>query len=120
MDDDKIGKWLERAKLDLQTARYLLEGEYYLDAVFHAQQSVEKALKALYLKKFNELVKTHELVFLAKKVDAPNEILELCEALNPFFVQTRYPDYEEEITAEEAEKIIKDATMVIKWTEMNL
>ena len=120
MNSEKVGKWLARAKLDLQTARYLLDGEYYQDAVFHAQQAVEKALKAVYLKKNNELIKTHELVFLAKKVGAPEEILNLCEALNPFFVQARYPDYEEDVNAEEAEKIIEEATKVVKWAEMNL
>ena len=115
MNELDIRKWVDRANLDLSAATYLLDGQYYQDAAFHGQQAVEKALKALFLKKFSKLIRTHELVFLAKKVGANPEILKLCETLNPFFVQTRYPGYEEEISAEETEELIANAKKVIEW-----
>lgn len=117
---DLAGKWFDRAKLDLETARHILGAGYWQNASFMAHQAAEKALKAVYLKKFEEVVKTHELVFLARKVGAPNAVLELCEELNPFFIQARYPDYEEELSVDDVEKLIEDAREVIEWVEKSL
>lgn len=120
MKEAKPERWLERAKKELETATYLAEGGYFEDAAFHSQQAAEKALKAAYMKKFGELTKTHELVFLGKKVGVPGEVLESCEALNPFFVQTRYPDYAEILSEEDCRETIESAKEVIEWVESTL
>jgi HEPN domain-containing protein len=63
--------WLNRAEHDLKTSKVNLEQKIYDAAAFYCQQSVEKALKALYIKQHSELVKAHDLNFLGRKVDLP-------------------------------------------------
>lgn len=112
--------WIKRAKYDLKAAEHDAEGELFDHAVFWCQQAAEKALKAVYIKKFSKLLKIHELVYLARAIGAPPELLNLCEDLNPYYIQTRYPDYEETLSEEEAQKAIRIAEKVVKWAEKNL
>lgn len=76
----------------------LITKVYYASA-FYSQQSAEKILKAICIKQFNELIKVHDLVFLAKKVDAPQNIVENCKILSKVYIQSRYPG---DVTASEA------------------
>ena len=71
----EIDAWIKKAREDLSTAKYNFDGEKYEAAAFFAQQSAEKSLKSVYLKLFKELIKTHDLVLLARKIDAPKEFL---------------------------------------------
>ncbi|MBI5636247.1 HEPN domain-containing protein [Candidatus Micrarchaeota archaeon] len=77
-------------------------------------------MKAVYLRKFNQLIKTHELVFLGKKTGAPASVLGVCEQLNPFFIQLRYPDYEEDISGKEASGLIECAKKVVEWAKKSI
>ncbi|KAF5423046.1 MAG: HEPN domain-containing protein [Candidatus Methanocomedens sp.] len=60
----KPDEWLRQAQYDMETADYLFEGERYFYAVFMCHLSIEKALKGLYVKRFNKTPpKTHNLIF---------------------------------------------------------
>ena len=48
---EEIKKWLEQAEKDFETAKYNLEGDKIEAGMFFLQQSVEKALKAVHIKK---------------------------------------------------------------------
>ena len=48
---DVVEEWVKQAKDELDMAVYLLQGGYFKGACYHAQQSVEKAMKAAFLKK---------------------------------------------------------------------
>ncbi len=82
---EEVSSWWEKAKNDLNSATHAVEYEDYYLAAFLCQQSVEKGLKALYIKKFNELKNTHDLLFLGKKIDLPKNLMSICEELNPFY-----------------------------------
>jgi uncharacterized protein (UPF0332 family) len=56
---DITEEWVKQAREELNMAKYLLRGEYFKGACYHAQQSVEKALKASLFRKGWELEKTH-------------------------------------------------------------
>jgi HEPN domain-containing protein/predicted nucleotidyltransferase len=56
-----IGEWLRQSQEEFEMAQYLFEGGYFKGACFHSQQSVEKAIKALLLKKGWVLEKTHNI-----------------------------------------------------------
>jgi HEPN domain-containing protein len=90
------GEWLRKAQLD-QLAVEKLQGDAALRdiAVFHAQQAVEKYLKALLTWRQVEFPRTHEirrLLDLLRPSDpgVSEDLLEL-RWLDPFGVEIRYP-----------------------------
>lgn len=116
--ESEVKAWLDQAEKDLELAKYDLKGEYYEDACFHSQQAAEKALKAVYIKKFKDLLKIHDVKLLAQKVSAPPEIIEIGDQLNPFYTITRYPDIEEPtVTEEDTKDAIKKAERVLEWVK---
>ena len=88
----EIKNWQDSSKKDFDTAKYLFDGRKYEESAFFCQQAVEKVLKALLLKKTKELLKIHDLVLLAKKVNAPKEIIISCSKITPAYIDSRYPD----------------------------
>jgi Uncharacterized conserved protein related to C-terminal domain of eukaryotic chaperone, SACSIN len=76
-------------------------------------------LKALYVLKFGRLWKIHDLVQLAKQLDAPYEVLDICDKLNPHYIATRYP-VEMVYTAEKSREALELAVKVIEWVEKQL
>lgn len=58
---DAVKEWLKQAKDELDMALYLLRGEYYKGSCYHAQQSIEKSIKACLLAKGWELEKIHNV-----------------------------------------------------------
>ena len=112
-------KWYAQAKKDLQAALKSFHVKEYAWACFQAHQAIEKALKAAYIRKHDALLKTHDLVLLAKRLEAPESILISCSKINPVYLDTRYPDIPKEYTEETAQKIFKDAGEVLAWTEKN-
>jgi HEPN domain-containing protein len=58
---DMIKQWFKQAEEELAMADYLLEGGWFKGACYHAQQAIEKAMKASLFKKGWELEKTHSI-----------------------------------------------------------
>ena len=117
---EEIKKWMEQAMEDYSTAKFNFDGEKYKSAAFWCQQSIEKTLKALLIKKTNNFPKIHDLTRLAKLNEAPIKIIELCAKINPAYIASRYPDSPKKYTEEECEQIIKYCAEVLAWTEKNL
>ncbi len=94
---DLLRQWLAKADEDLGVAKDLLgSNSPYLAAIaFHAQQAVEKYLKAFLVTHQREFRRTHDLaqlLDLAASVDAAfAETLKEVVVLNPYAVQVRYP-----------------------------
>jgi HEPN domain-containing protein len=103
-------EWLGKALHDMETARANFQQNIYDASAFFCQQAVEKALKALYIKKFKKLLKTHDLYLLGQKVGLPNNLLEICDKISPFYVETRYPDSYAEFDEETVKKAIKKSS----------
>ena len=89
---NEVKTWLEKSDHDLVTAKVTLREGIYDASAFYCQQAIEKALKALYIKEFKQLIKTHDLYFLGKKVNLPSELLKICDEITSFYTETRYPD----------------------------
>jgi len=69
----EVENWWKQAKVDLATAKDNVNIERFSYAIFLSEQAVEKALKSLYLKKFNEIPRIHDLTVFAKTLRAyPN------------------------------------------------
>ncbi|HCR38764.1 MAG TPA: DNA-binding protein [Synergistaceae bacterium] len=92
-----ISQWLEKAEQDLKAAEALASGEtfLYFPACFHAQQAVEKFLKALLTDLQVEFPKTHSIEYLIQLLKPhfpalPPVLLDAMD-LSHFAVETRYP-----------------------------
>lgn len=112
--------WLAHARSDLASARILRSNPDVLpeQAGFHAQQAVEKALKAVLLARSVDFPYTHDLEDLVNEVTSrgmavPTEVTEV-QALTRFAVETRYPS-SEEITDADIDAAIRIAEAVVAW-----
>jgi HEPN domain-containing protein len=85
-----VARWLEFAEIDLKAARALLkEGSLSPVVCFHAQQSVEKCLKALIEFKGLNPPKSHDLIMLYGHVMKLEE--DTLAKLNQTYIDSRYP-----------------------------
>ena len=101
MDDTRkalLRSWLTKAASDLKTARILGSAdEAPLDtAIYHCQQTAEKAVKAFLVSKEISPEKTHDIRKLTLEAAAHeqrfNELLDMAAALTPYAWEFRYPD----------------------------
>lgn len=113
-------EWMKKSREDMGTASYTLKGRKLNAAVFFAQQAAEKSLKALQIEKLGRFDRIHDLLALAKTVNAPENIIGCCTAINPFYTITRYPDSEERLSKKEAASLVKKAKEVVEWAEQSL
>ena len=96
---DLIRAWLTKAQKDSLFAQEALKrGEEFTDvACFHAQQAAEKTLKAYLVWLEIEFPKTHVLGDLLDLIAQKDLLLEnwreRLQALTPFAVETRYPEF---------------------------
>ena len=116
----EVKRWLDKAEHDFNTAKYNFKGDILDAAIFYAQQSVEKGLKTLLIQKEDKFQRTHDLVKLATKINAPKIIIELCAAINPSYTVSRYPDVEQTFSKKECENIIDSSEEVLKWIKERL
>ncbi len=120
MEDYEI--WIKKAGQDIKTAKYNIKGKEIEAGAFFLQQSAEKALKAVYIKRFKKLIKTHDLVRLAKEIGAPDKIVNGCKKLTLIYQYTRYPDVSPDtgFSKEEINDFIKSTEELLKWTKGSL
>ncbi len=89
-------------------------------AAFYAQQAAGKAPKSLQIETLGRFERTHDLVYLAKSVDASPEILQLSELIAPFYTVTRYPDVEASFGKGKVSPVIEASREVVEWVRRNL
>ena len=112
--------WLARARSDLELAQSgRRPGVFLEDLCFHAQQAAEKALKAVCVARGIDFPRTHSLILLMDLIEAagleiPPEV-KAADVLTHYAVQARYPDWLEEVTAEEYRTAISQARGVVEW-----
>ncbi len=106
-----IGAWWKQAERDLKSSNNSLSSKDYYVSALLSQQAIEKALKCLYLKEKGELLRIHDVVKLAREVNAPLEIVKKCAVINPVYVEVRYPEGNElpadKINKNEAERLLE-------------
>jgi len=108
--EDVARQWLEKAEHDLLNARNTLatmgDDCPYDTVCFHAQQAVEKTLKALLSRQGILFTKAHDisvLVDLLPKDKRPTLSLDEQSRLTRYAVESRYPGVYEELTRDEAQ-----------------
>ena len=114
-------EWLNRARSDLLLSKTKKGGIYLEDLCFHAQQAVEKAIKALLIKKGVEFPYVHDIAELLTLLEKTGQKLPKTiregEKLTRFAVFTRYPGIAQTISQKEYEEAIKVAEEVVRWVK---
>ena len=120
MDEEQ--EWLKKAKRDFEAAKVNFREEFYDISAFLLHQCVEKLLKAFYIKRFRKLIKTHNLVFLAEKLKIPKKFLDVCDELNPFYIEARYPPLfvVEKYTKDNISKLIENVGEILEWIKKEI
>ena len=122
-DSPEVGTpvdWLRHARSDLALARVERPTAVLLDTLcFHAQQAVEKSLKAVLLWKGVQFPYTHDIARLITLIQGvgiawPEEFDQAAD-LTEYAVEARYPGSVEDITEEEYQRAISLAEHVLTW-----
>jgi len=122
---EEVKRWFDLARDDLSSAQVNFKNKQYYVCVFLCQQSVEKALKSLLIKKTGRLLKIHDLVILGKKVDLPSHLLEKCDKLNGVYLDTTYGDLGGKLPSQKFNKVnstnfLKIAKELLRWLGKNI
>ena len=121
-----IREWVQKAENDLKTAAHVLNmaADPPTDAIcFHAQQRVEKYLKALLLSRGKSFPKTHDveqLLALLPAQDRPQLSGEEQDKLTDYATAARYPGDYEPIPVAEARRSVAIARRVRKQIRRSL
>lgn len=116
---DDPREWINRAQSDLAIARTEIADAYLDDLCYHAQQAVEKALKAVLLKRGQPVTRTHDLADLAGRLqddgmEVPDVVLDAV-FLTEYAVAARYPGLDEPVTEEEWRGAVAAAHAAVAW-----
>lgn len=120
----QIEYWKNLAQSDMVTAEILIEKRRILHGLFFCHLTIEKALKAHYVKFNLKLApKTHNLIYL---VDNSNLVItepqmQFLGILLKYQLEGRYPDNEissPELTT--AEKYLKETKELLEWLMQKL
>lgn len=99
-------RWLTSAEQDLDFARFSADGGYAAQACFAAQQSAEKAVKALHYARGARVVLGHSIRVLIDRLDPAvphlRAVTEEARTLDLYYMPTRYPNGLDEGTPAEA------------------
>lgn len=118
----QIDYWVRSSTSDIGTSKILCKNKKYLEALFFAHLSLEKALKAHVVKKTEDIPPySHNLILLAKKGDIKlaNSKKEFLAEMNRYQIQGRYPDdrykLSKTVNYKEASNIIKKVKEIREW-----
>jgi HEPN domain-containing protein len=120
-----VDEWMRHARSDLVLA-CMTENKRIAPEIlaFHAQQAVEKALKALLVQHQIEFPYTHAIGPLLNLCRAAGfegtEALGDTAILTRYAVATRYPGEEDPVSRQEAQEAADLATQVLTWVETQL
>lgn len=122
----EVKNWWLQAEEDFDSAKFTFNGKKFYLSAFMCQQSVEKALKALFLHENKGLLpQSHSLIYLASKTSIPKKFFSFLKELTPKFVDTRYPDASVDLPAniydkENTERLLKKSKEVLLWIKKKL
>src|SRR5437016_10855937 len=126
MTEGDAQEWLAYADGDLHYARLGQKDADALESliVFHAQQAIEKALKAVLVGHEVDFPKTHDLEQLVEIIEEAgiawpaglNKVLQF----TTFATQGRYPGFGDPITDADVEEAIVMAEKVLVWAKQQV
>jgi len=124
MEDEDVLYWIEISEYDLKVAEGMLEKGYYIYVGFMCHQSIEKLLKAIYVKNNNKTPPyIHKLDRLIEEAGIRFQFTEkelsFVDELTPLNIQARYPVYKDSIyklvSKNQADDILQKTKGLWKW-----
>jgi len=116
--------WLRHAWSDLELAKVQRNSRILLeDLCFHAQQALEKALKAVLVSRLISFPRTHNIRSLIDLLPEGLSIPEEAKGaamLTDYAVMARYPGDFEPVTEEEYIDALQIAEAVVRWAEQTV
>jgi HEPN domain-containing protein len=120
-DPENPGKWMEFAWNDLRMAEEGEQSGYRLEALCYlAQQSAEKALKALCISLRIPFLKTHSLEKLLALLPpglVPPSGVQKAKDLTGYAEKGRYPHGYEKVGLKEYRRAVQSARKVVEWAD---
>jgi len=123
---EKALEWIRLATDDLRVSEHILEMEEPRPcrlSAFHAQQCVEKCLKAFLVAANIDFPYTHNistLLELASPMADWGTALDDAESLTVFAVSVRYPSDDDSVTEREARQAIQIANLVRETIDQSI
>jgi len=121
---DKIEFWLNSAEYDFKTAEAMFETKRFLYVGFMCHLTIEKTLKAYYIKVKNSIPPyTHNLQFLAEQsgifYNLSEEQKDFIDLLQPLNIRARYPHSKDELfkflTESKCKYILEKTLELMLW-----
>ena len=116
--------WIGRAESSLALARMQAEGIDLEDLCYQAQQSAEKALKAVFLARGVRFPLSHNLDLLLQGLEELGleipESVDTASRLTRYAVETRYPGFYDPVTPEEYQEALAMAGTMLDWARGKL
>lgn len=117
--------WIKQAEADIKTSEHSLKSKDYYASIFWAQQAVEKSLKAVIIKHLKKLIKSHDLIFLAKSAKLPEDLLNKVQLFSGVYIETRYGVLEDDLPYEkfkekDSSEFLKISKEVLKWSKKEI
>jgi HEPN domain-containing protein len=92
---EETNSWLTYSEENLEAAKVLLESDLYNPCLQNVQQSIEKALKSLFIEKAIPFKKTHNIMELKNILEKNDIAIELtddeCDFLDSIYLPSKYP-----------------------------
>jgi len=126
---DQINYWRELSDYDIETADAMHKSKRYLYVGFMSHQSIEKILKAYYVKTNGESAPfSHSLSYIAKKAKIYEHFTEeqkrFLDMLEPMNIECRYPTHKEQLlkslTEERCREILDHSKELQLWIKQKL
>jgi HEPN domain-containing protein len=120
-----VAEWVRRAHADMTVATFVDDDRLAPEIIaFHAQQAVEKMLKALLVLRQVDFPRTHSIgALLALCAEAgffgAQEFIE-ASSLTRYAVAAGYPGEEEPVSRQEAKEAVTLAAQVFVWASTQL
>ena len=125
--EETIKHWFKSAKKDKQAAKVLLENKRYYHCLFFCHLFLEKALKALVIKKADQAPPwTHDLLKLARaaKLSLSLSLKKDFQKINSFNIKARYNDIKLEFykkaTKKYTEKYFQRCQEIYQWLKKQI
>ena len=129
MSKKVVKNWLALAEYDFETAKAMMKSGRYLYVAFTCQQTIQKVLKALYVKEKEETQPyTHNLIRLIEELSVNEQIDEdanrFLERLNSYYIQSRYTEEIHQISKslnkKNAQEILSKTGELFKWLKKHV